>query len=75
MTDKEILELAEGFGFDKVALIDTADIEFNEAFRKACEENRCGNYGACYSCPPDCGTFEDGSGHDSQQEQAQSGKD
>ena len=59
MTDKEILELAEGFGFDKVALIDTADIEFNEAFRKACEENRCGNYGACYSCPPDCGTFDE----------------
>lgn len=59
MTDKEILELAGTFGFDKLALIDTAEIDFNEAFRKACEENLCGNFGGCYSCPPDCGTFEE----------------
>ena len=59
MTEKEILELASGAGFDKVALIDTADIVFNFEYRKACEANVCGNFNACYSCPPDCGSCGD----------------
>ena len=59
MTDKEILTLSEESGFTKVSLIDTSDIVFNSAFRKACEANYCGNYDTCHSCPPHCGSPEE----------------
>ena len=32
---------------------------FFPSFRPYCEENLCGQYGANYSCPPDCGTPEE----------------
>lgn len=55
MTDKELLELAESEGFF-AAIIPTADVVVDYKFRKFCEDNLCGRYGANYSCPPDCGT-------------------
>lgn len=55
MTDKELLELAENEGFF-AAVIPTEDIVVDYKFRKFCEDNLCGRYGANYSCPPDCGT-------------------
>ncbi len=39
----------------KYAVIDAADIRFDPAFRKICEGNACGYYGACWTCPPDAG--------------------
>lgn len=58
MTYREIIESALDEGFSKAEIIDTDKIVFDSAFRPFCEENLCGQYGANYSCPPDCGTPE-----------------
>ena len=46
-------------GADKAASIDVKDIVFNADFRKSCKENKCGNYGRNYTCPPYAGTAEE----------------
>lgn len=56
MTDHQMLDLAAAAGFDHAALIDTAAIPVDHGFRKYCEDNLCGQFGANYTCPPDCGT-------------------
>lgn len=58
MTDIELLEFAKGEGFT-AALIDPEQVPVDAKFRVYCEENLCGNYGANYACPPDCGTVEE----------------
>ena len=58
MTNDKLLELAKEEGF--FASMTTPDnIPVDGKFRVYCEENLCGNYGANYSCPPDCGTVEE----------------
>ena len=59
MEDEKIVEIAIKEGFTDAAIIDTEDIVFDASFRPYCEENLCGQYGANYSCPPDCGTPEE----------------
>lgn len=54
--DDEILQISHDAGFSAAALISTSEIVFEPSFRTFCAENRCGCYGANYSCPPDCGT-------------------
>lgn len=56
MTEEAIIKLALDAGFANAAVVDTADIIFDFSFRPYCEENLCGQYGANYSCPPDCGS-------------------
>lgn len=46
-------------GADKAVSIDVTDIVFNTDFRKSCKENKCGNYGRNYTCPPYAGTAEE----------------
>lgn len=58
MTDDRIIELAVQEGFASAAIVDTSEIVFDPSFRPYCEENLCGQYGANYSCPPDCGSPE-----------------
>lgn len=58
MTDAQIVHLAEDSGFASAAIVDTSRIIFDPSFRPCCEENLCGQYGANYTCPPDCGTPE-----------------
>ena len=58
MTDSELLILSKAHGFHAVT-VEPASIPIDPAFRTYCEENACGNYGANYSCPPDCGTPEE----------------
>lgn len=58
MNDNEIIETAVAEGFHGAAVIGTDKIIFDASFRPYCEENLCGQYGANYSCPPDCGTPE-----------------
>lgn len=58
MTEQEILKMAADAGFS-AALFPTAEIPVDAKYRAFCEENRCGNYGANYACPPDCGTPEE----------------
>ena len=55
--NKLLLEMARNEGF-RAAGIAPADVPIDGKFRAFCEENLCGNYGANYSCPPDCGTVE-----------------
>ena len=56
MTIKEIKEMAISEGFSKAEIIETEKIVFCPEFRVYCEENRCGEYGGNYSCPPLCGS-------------------
>ena len=37
------------------ALIDVSAISFEPAFRDACAQKDCVNYGQCWMCPPDLG--------------------
>ena len=59
MTQETLLALARELGFYRAAVVDTADIAFEPSFRRFCEDNLCGKYGANYPCPPDCGTAEE----------------
>ena len=56
MTDEMLLRIPAEEGFSAAALVNTSEIEFNPIFLQFCAENLCGNYGANYTCPPDCGT-------------------
>ena len=55
MEEKKLLELAREAGFE-AAVLDAAQVPTDGKFRPFCEENRCGQYNANYSCPPTCGT-------------------
>ena len=59
MTEEALLALAGELGFDRAAVVNTEDIVFAPSFRKFCEDNLCGKYGANYTCPPDCGTAQE----------------
>lgn len=58
MNKTEMIELSIAEGFHGAEVISTDKIVFDASFRPYCEENLCGQYGANYSCPPDCGTPE-----------------
>ncbi|MBE6877784.1 MAG: DUF2284 domain-containing protein [Ruminococcaceae bacterium] len=45
-------------GASRAEYINTSEIVFNTDFRKSCEENKCGNYGKNYTCPPYAGTAQ-----------------
>lgn len=59
MNEEQIVALAMEERFAAAAVVSTDKIVFDPAFRPYCEENLCGQYGANYSCPPDCGTPEE----------------
>lgn len=56
MVKASIIQCAIDAGFAGAAVIETSAIPFEPAFLVCCKENLCGNYGANYACPPDCGT-------------------
>lgn len=55
--EQQLLDFARAEGFH-AAVISTREIPVDPKFRAFCEENLCGQYGANYSCPPDCGSVE-----------------
>ena len=57
--EQKIRQLAEQEGFTRAALLAVDQLVFDQALRKYCEDNLCGNYGKNYSCPPFCGTPEE----------------
>ncbi|NLL45964.1 MAG: DUF2284 domain-containing protein [Clostridiales bacterium] len=60
MTDiKKIIEKALKAGFSDAAPLDLATLELREDVRAACAENKCGQYGKNWTCPPACGTLDD----------------
>ena len=58
LTEQEMVDWAVEEGFAAAAIVNTDEIVFDPMFRPYCEENLCGQYGANYSCPPDCGSPE-----------------
>ena len=58
MTDHDMIQYAYEEGFAAAQIVDTSNIVFDPSFRSYCEENLCGQYGANYSCPPDCGSVD-----------------
>lgn len=58
MTDLDVLNMAHAEGFS-ASLISVEHVPVDAKFRVYCEENLCGNYGANYACPPDCGSVEE----------------
>ena len=59
MVYEEMIAWAVEEGFSAAAVVDTEEIVFDPSFRPYCAENLCGQYGANFSCPPDCGTPEE----------------
>jgi predicted metal-binding protein len=55
---KQLAEQIEQKGAAHAAIIESAQIPFEAAFRAACEQNACGFYGRCWTCPPDAGGIE-----------------
>jgi predicted metal-binding protein len=58
MLEKDMIQYAIEEGFSAAEIVNTEDIVFDFSFRPYCEENLGGQYGANYSCPPDCGSPE-----------------
>lgn len=59
MERETILKLAAEAGFAMAEVIDADQVVMVPEYRKFCEENRCGNYGKNYGCPPACGSVQD----------------
>lgn len=53
----EVIALEEGFS--AASVIPVEEMVFVPEYRVYCEENRCGNYGKNYACPPYSGTVEE----------------
>ena len=60
MTDYNfIVDKIIEFGASGVNIINVSDIEFKPELRQLCIDNRCGNYGLNYTCPPYVGTSQE----------------
>lgn len=53
-----LVKAALDYGADKAELIAPAKLVCSNSFRTYCEDNLCGFYGKCWSCPPDVGEIE-----------------
>ena len=53
-----LAEQAVALGAFKAGVIPISDVSFERSFRDMCESNACGNYGACWTCPPDAGDID-----------------
>lgn len=54
----KLVEQAKVLGATAAGVLNAADINFDEGFRAACEQNYCGKYGTNWMCPPGVGEFE-----------------
>lgn len=45
--------------FDHSKVLSVSDIPFDTEVRKLCEQNSCGKFGSCWTCPPAVGKLED----------------
>lgn len=55
-----IIQMARDAGFTHAHPLDPGTIELKADVRRMCEANLCGQYGKRWSCPPGCGSLEDG---------------
>ena len=56
--DQTLIAMAMDCAFTQAEVIPVQELVFDSSFRKYCEENKCGNFGTNYACPPYCGTPE-----------------
>ena len=59
MLRDEIIEAIKESGFDEYREISSSDLIFDESVFASCAENKCGNYGSNYSCPPLSGDLKE----------------
>lgn len=52
---EEMRRAALELGAADAAVIAVSGISFEPDFRRLCQANACGNFGGCYTCPPDVG--------------------
>ena len=55
MDHRAMAEHAVEMGAFKAEVIGLENFTFDPAFREMCKANLCGNYGLCWTCPPDVG--------------------
>ncbi len=53
-----LVKMALQKGAYKAAVIPVSKVETDVSFRKLCEQNTCGKYGKCWTCPPDAGDID-----------------
>ena len=58
MENRSLVKMALDCGADKAEDIAPAQIVSSSVFRAYCEDNVCGFYGKCWSCPPDIGDID-----------------
>ncbi len=56
---KEICDIALEHGAYRAAVIPVSAVETDRSFRDLCAMNTCGNYGKCWTCPPDAGDIDE----------------
>jgi len=56
---KEILTEFIGNEFDHSKVVPISKITFDNEVRKLCEQNMCGTFGKCWTCPPAVDSIED----------------
>ncbi len=54
-----MIDMALDFGATKANVIEVKDLVFDPVFREICASNACGQYGKCWTCPPDAGEIND----------------
>lgn len=59
MKEAEWVQLALENGATKAAVIQQDAIVLSATFFDICKSNQCGNFGACWMCPPDVGPIEE----------------
>ncbi len=59
METENLVAKALAHGFSKAAFMDASCITLLPEVRAMCSTNKCGKYGACWTCPPACGDLTD----------------
>ncbi|AFQ45071.1 DUF2284 domain-containing protein [Desulfosporosinus meridiei] len=54
-----LMSLLKSLGVNQSAIVAVEDVQFNEDFRKQCEQNLCGSYNKNRMCPPAVGSIEE----------------
>lgn len=56
----KLIKRAKLFGFDEVVYLNVSTIKLMDEVRSMCMENKCHKYNTNWSCPPGCGSLEEG---------------
>lgn len=63
MQNKELFDrligMALELGATQANVIEVKDLVFDPVSREICATNACGQYGKCWTCPPDAGAIDD----------------